>query len=128
MTTVVFDVDGALVNGDKLYPAVAELLPILRRLGFRLQALGSAERLAAHAIDGYFDVVVADVQAIGAAAYDDIVLVSGTVSHLQAGQAAGLGKLIGVTHRVDGVAEQLQTAGAHHVVRGASTVLDALGA
>jgi len=131
----------------RLYDGVAELLPILRRVGVRIAAVTSSNHHSVNALDSlgvkkYFDVVVTaqhvknpkphpegiekvlDYLAIPAT---EAVMVGDTITDVIAGKRAGLAKTIAVTHGF-GRLEELRDAGADHLVEDIPSILDVMDA
>lgn len=131
----------------QLYDGVEELLPILRRIGIRVGAVTSGNHHTVGALEGmgikkYFDIVVSakdvtnpkphpegiemalmhmDVPAHEAAMIGD------TTGDIIAGKNAKLAKTIAITHGF-GQFEELQEAGATHIVDDIPSLLDVLDA
>src|SRR5882672_3608397 len=127
----------------QLYPAVDELLPILRRMGFRLAAVTSGDHRITEALDytgirRYFDIVVTDDHvlqpkphpegiryALMHMAIDpkDTIVVGDTRADILAGQAAGVDKTIAILHGFDN-AESLRSVQPDHVIEDFPSLLD----
>lgn len=143
MRAVVFDIDYTLFDvEEKLHDGVADLLTILRRLGFRIGALSSNDhralvRLDEAGIRHFFDAILCtdhvktpktktglrrvlremDIRA------EHAILVSHAHSDILLGKDVKLQKTIGVTHGWE-QSKPLAKAGADHVVENVSAVLD----
>jgi len=129
----------------ELYPSVDELLPILRRMGFRLAAVTSGDHRITDALDytgirRFFDIVVTDDHvlqpkphpeglryALMHMAIDpkDAIVVGDTRADILAGQAAGVEKTIAILHGYDN-AELLRSVSPDHVVDDVPSLLDVI--
>lgn len=129
----------------KLYKGVDELLPILRRMGWKIAALTSGNELTVSCLDRtgirqHFDVIITanhvenpkphpeglykifDQLGVSAA---DSVMVGDTVVDILVGKNGGVGKTIGVTHGF-GHTNALHATGADHVVNDIPSILDVI--
>jgi phosphoglycolate phosphatase-like HAD superfamily hydrolase len=140
---IIFDLDHTLFATEQtLHEGVADLLGILRRLGFKLGALSGNDhrtivRLEEAGIRDYFEAVLcSDHLTMPKAARGIERMLSGLgveaqhaqlVSHAHGdillAQEAGLAKAIGVSHGMDNTVP-LKRAGANHVVEDIPSVLD----
>lgn len=129
----------------KLYDGVDELLPILKRMGFKVAALTSDNQqtvscLEQLGIHDHFDMVItADQLAVPRPHPEglhrvltelklspaDAVMVGDTVVDVLAGRNAGVYKTVGVSHGFGSV-EALRAAGADHVIHDIPSLLDVL--
>lgn len=140
---VIFDVDHTVFAAEQtLHEGVAELLHILRQLGFKLGALSGNDhralvRLDEAGIKHLFESVLCSDQVANSKAVDgvqhvlrelgaepsDAILVSHAYSDILLGQEAGLAKMIGVSHGLTNT-KPLKRAGAHRVVEDIPSILD----
>lgn len=130
-----------------LYDGVTELLPILRRIGIRIGAVTSGNHHTVGALETmdikkYFDIVVSAKDVVNpkphpagiemalvhmAVPAHEAAMVGDTKSDILAGKNAKVAKTIGVTHGF-GLYEDLQEAGATHIVDDIPSLLDVLDA
>lgn len=129
----------------KLYDGVDELLPILRRMGFKIAALTAGNTLTVSCLDRmnirhHFDVVVAAdhvtrvkphpegmhvvLQKLGLGP-EEAVMVGDTVVDVLVGKNAGVRKIVGVSHGFGSI-EALRAAGADHIIHDIPALLDVL--
>lgn len=131
------------LHNTELYPGTIELLPILRRLGFRLAAwTPSDERMATalqHAnVRHLFDTIVTGESIVNhkphpegihevlrrlQATPDQAIVIGDTVADIKAARRANVRKVIGVTHGFGGL-EVLQAARPDHLVDDIPSLLD----
>jgi pyrophosphatase PpaX len=129
----------------RLYDGVDELLPILKRMGFRVAGLTAGNMLTVSCLDRtgirqHFDTVIAAdrvsrvkphpeglhlaLQELGVLA-DETVMVGDSVVDVLAGKNAGVRKTVGVSHGFGSV-EALRAAGADHIIHDIPSLLDVL--
>jgi pyrophosphatase PpaX len=131
----------------QLYDGVEELLPILKRIGIRVGAVTSGNHhtvgaLETMGIKQYFDIIVSAKDVSNpkphpegielvlrhvAVPAHEAAMIGDTTSDIQAGKNANLAKTIAVTHGF-GQFEDLQDAGATHIVDDIPSLLDVLDA
>lgn len=131
----------------QLYNGVAELLPILSRVGVRVAAVTSGNHHTVNAMESmgikkYFDIIITakDVQQPKphpegilralehlAVPASEAAMVGDTMSDIKAGQEAKLAKTIAVTHGF-GAMEDLRSAGPTHMIDDIPSLLDVLDA
>jgi len=145
MPAVIFDLDHTIFTAESaVQDGVADLLQILRRLGFRVGGISGDDhrtlvRLDEAGLSRYFDKVVCSdqenapkeasgvrhlLQQLQADARES-TLVSHAHGDILLGKDAALRQTIGVTHGSDNIAP-LKEAGADHIVRDIPAVLDVL--
>lgn len=127
----------------KLYPGVDELLPILRRVGFRVAGVVSGddriiEALESTGVRHYFDIVVTPKHVRNARPHPDSVhyalkhigidpeaaiIVTDSPEDVLAGRKAGVGKTIAVLHGLE-AAEVLKNADPDYFVDDIPSILD----
>ncbi len=127
----------------QLYPGVDELLPILRRMGFRLAAVTSGDHRITEALDytgirPYFDIVVTDEHVLRPKPHPEglryalmhmaidpkqAIVVGDTGADILAGQAAGVEKTIAILHGFGDV-NSLRAAGPDHMIEDVPSLLD----
>lgn len=129
----------------KLYDGVDELLPILRRMGFKVGALTSGNQLTISCLERlgiheHFDVIIAANQVahpkphpeglhlvlkeLGANPHETI-MVGDSVVDVLVGKAVGVQKIVGVSHGFGSVSA-LRDAGADHIIHNIPSLLDVL--
>jgi len=129
----------------KLYDGVADLLPILKRMGFGVAALTAGNQLTIdclHQTDvhRHFDTIVDASRVVNSkpdpeglqiimtelgAAPHEITMVGDSVVDVLVGKNAGIAKTVGVSHGF-GHVEALIAAGADHIIHDIPTLLDVL--
>jgi pyrophosphatase PpaX len=127
----------------ELFDGVTELLPILRRIGFRIAAVTSGDHRIVDALDytgirHYFDIVVTDNHVLNPKPHPEGVLyalqhmgidpkqaivVGDSEADIAAGKRAGVEKTVAILHGF-GEAEILRAAGADHLVEDIPSLLD----
>jgi HAD superfamily hydrolase (TIGR01509 family) len=131
----------------RLYPGVQELLPILRRIGIRMAAVGTGsskvtQHLELTGIRNYFDLVITDehvknhhphpegieliIKNLGVKP-EQTTFVGDTIADIIAAKRANLAKTIAITHGFER-AEALRAANPTHLVEDIPSVLDVLDA
>ena len=129
----------------KLYEGVAELLPILKRMGVKVAALTSGNEMTVSCLERtgihhHFDVVVSAehiehpkphpegidliVERLGVEPAD-CIMVGDSVVDILAGRNAEIGKTVGVTHGFAHV-DALRAAGADHIITDIPSLLDVI--
>lgn len=139
------ELHGQALQRMQLFDGVDELLPILRRIGFRVAAVTSgdhriAEVLTHTGIRKHFDIIVTDNHVLNPKPHPEGVLyalkhmgiepeqaiVVGDSEHdIMAGKRAGVEKTIGLVHGFS-AAENLRMAGADHLIEDIPSLLDVL--
>lgn len=129
----------------KLYDGVDELLPILRRMGYKVAALTSGNQLTVDCltrtgIHRHFDIIVDASRVHNPKPHPegilvimkelkadpaDIIMIGDTPTDILVGKNAGVAKTVGVSHGFGSV-DMLHAAGADHVVHDISSILDVL--
>jgi pyrophosphatase PpaX len=129
----------------KLFNGVDELLPILRRIGFRMAAVSSGDHRIAEALDQtdirhYFDIVVTDAHVLNPKPHPEgmlyalkhlgiepaqAIVVGDTQADIIAGKQAGVAKTIGVLHGF-GSPDMLRSAKADHLIEDIPSLLDVI--
>jgi HAD superfamily hydrolase (TIGR01549 family) len=129
----------------KLYDGVEELLPILKRMGFKVAALTSGNQLTISCLERtgighHFDAIVSADRVSYPKPHpegldllmtdldmnpDQAIMVGDTVVDILVGRNAGVSKTVGVTHGFASV-DALQAAGADHIIHNIPSLLDVL--
>jgi pyrophosphatase PpaX len=129
----------------KLYDGVDELLPILRRMGFKVGALTSGNQLTVSCltrmgIHEHFDAIIAAdrvaypkphpeglhlvLKELGASP-EETIMVGDSVVDVLVGKNAGVQKTVGVSHGFGSV-NALREAGVDHIIHNIPSLLDVL--
>ena len=126
-----------------LYPGVDELLPILRRVGFRVGAVTSGDHRIEEALDytgirDFFDTVVTDAHVLNPKPHpeglelalrhmgiqpDQAIIVGDTPADIEAGKRAGVSKTVAVLHGFGDVT-MLKQQGPDHLIEDIPSLLD----
>lgn len=137
------DLHNQALQRMELFKGVDELLPILRRIGFRIGAVTSGDHRIVDALDytgirHYFDIVVTDNHVLNPKPHPEGVLyalkhmgvdpssaivVGDSASDIEAGKRAGVEKTIAVLHGF-GSPDVLRSAGADKLVEDVPSLLD----
>lgn len=127
----------------ELYPGVAELLPILRRVGFRVAAVVSGDERIVQALEytgirPYFDIIVTDAHITKPKPHPEgvsyalrhmgidpelAIVVGDTPADIEAGKRAGVSKTVAVLHGF-GDAAILRKADPDHYIEDIPSLLD----
>jgi pyrophosphatase PpaX len=129
----------------KLYDGVDELLPILKRMGFKVGALTSGNHLTVSClkrmgIHEHFDVIIAADSVEQTKPHPEglflalkeldttpqqTIMVGDSVVDVLAGKNAGVRKTVGISHGFGSV-DALRNAGADHIIHDIPSLLDVL--